>query len=188
MIRFCTFIFILLNLISYSQVNDSLNDDDFIHRSTILSSIIPASGQIHNNSIKPKDIKNRLWWKVPLVYGALSTSGYFIFFNHNEYAFIRNERLNRLDLTYLPRPYDGIYYSDSQLKILQSQYQRWRDLSVISFLGIYILQIIDANVEAHLFLFDSSDKLTFHLSPPTINTDFRSLNTPQLTLTYRFNK
>jgi hypothetical protein len=188
MIRFCTFIFILLNLISYSQVNDSLNDDDFIHRSTILSSIIPASGQIHNNSIKPKDIKNRLWWKVPLVYGALSTSGYFIFFNHNEYAFIRNERLNRLDLTYSHKLYDGIYYTDSQLKILQSQYQRWRDLSVISFLGIYILQIIDANVEANLFLFDSSDKLTFQLSPPTINTDFRSLNTPQLTLTYRFNK
>jgi len=74
------------------------------------------------------------------------------------------------------------------LKILQSQYQRWRDLSVISFLGIYILQIIDANVEAHLFLFDSSDKLSFHLSPPTINTDFRSLNTPQLALTYRFNQ
>mgnify|MGYP001287250335 CR=1 FL=1 len=188
MIRFCTFIFILLKLTSYSQVNDSLNADDFIHRSTILSSIIPASGQIHNNSIKPKDIKSRLWWKVPLVYGALSTSGYFIFFNHSEYAFIRNERLDRLDPTYTPKPYNGIYYSESQLKLLQSQYQRWRDLSVISFLGIYILQIIDANVEAHLFLFDSSDKLSFRLTYPSINTDLRSLNTPQLTLTYRFKK
>lgn len=188
MIRFCTFIFILLKLTSYCQVNDSLNADDFIYRSTILSSIIPASGQIHNNSIKPKDIKSRLWWKVPLVYGALSTSGYFIFFNHSEYAFIRKERLDRLDPTHSHKLYNGIYYTESQLKLLQSQYQRWRDLSVISFLGIYILQIIDANVEANLFLFDSSDKLTFHLSPPPINTDFRSLNTPQLTLNYRFNK
>lgn len=186
MIRFCTFIFILLKFTSYSQINDSLSDDDFIYRSTILSSIIPASGQIHNNSIKPKDIKSRLWWKVPLVYGALSTSSYFIFFNQNEYAFIRNERLARLDPSYSPKPYNGIYYEESQLKLLQSQYQRWRDLSIISFLGIYILQIIDANVEANLFLFDSSDKLTFRLSPPSINTDFRSLNTPELTLNYRF--
>ena len=54
------------------------------------------------------------------------------------------------------------FYSSSQLKILRDR--RLRDISVISFLGFYLLQIIDANVEANLFLFDTDDNLSLKMN------------------------
>ena len=76
-------------------------------------------------------------------------------------------------------------FGEIQLKTIQDQFRRQRDLSIIAFLGVYALQIIDANVEANLFLFDSSDKLTLNISAEsfsTINNKF----TPALAMSYRF--
>ena len=61
-----------------------------------------------------------------------------------------------------------------QLKEIQDEYRRLRDLSVISLIGIYFLQVIDANVESHLFLFDISDNLTFRIKPSyQINNNYK---------------
>ncbi len=56
-------------------------------------------------------------------------------------------------------------YSSDQLKVIQEDYRRWRDLSVISFIGIYLLQLVDANVEGHLIHFDNSNDLSLDLFP-----------------------
>ena len=148
LILFCVFFFD-----GQSQINiDSLDKEKFIKRSTVLSALIPSAGQIHNTKIKPDHVRSRLWWKIPVIYGGISTTGYFIYFNQNEFKNIRTERLNRQN-GIAPNLY--AFYSSSQLKILQEEYRRLRDISVISFLGFYLLQIIDANVEANLFLFDT---------------------------------
>ncbi len=166
------------------QVNlDSLDKEIFIKKSTILSIIIPAAGQIHNTKIKPDNVKSRLWWKLPVIYGGITTTGYFIYFNQNEFKNIRAERLDRQSGA-TPNLYS--FYSSAQLKILQEEYRRLRDISVISFLGFYLLQVIDANVEANLFLFDTSDNLSLKMGILNLNGIYQQL-TPSLTLNYTFN-
>ena len=181
------FILILFCVFSFGgqgQVNiDSLDKEKFIKRSTVLSALIPSAGQIHNTKIKPDHIRSRLWWKIPVIYGGISTTGYFIYFNQNEFKNIRTERLDRQN-GIAPNLY--AFYSSSQLKILQEEYRRLRDISVISFLGFYLLQIIDANVEANLFLFDTDDNLSLKMDLKNyIGTPQTFL--PSLTFTYTFN-
>ena len=184
-IRICLYFTLLIFLVSAkAQVNiDSIDKEKFIKRSTVLSSLIPAGGQVHNNLIKPNHIKSRIWWKVPVIYGGMATAAYYIYFNQNEFSAIRSERLDRQNGA-TPSLYP--YYSSSQLKIIQEQYRRYRDISVISLLGVYLLQVIDANVEANLFLFDTDDNLSmqFIFLPTFTNTTSFS---PALTLNYRFN-
>ena len=184
-IRICLYFTLLIFLVSAkAQVNiDSIDKEKFVKRSTVLSSLIPAGGQVHNNLIKPNHIKSRIWWKVPVIYGGIATAAYYIYFNQNEFSAIRSERLDRQNGA-TPSLYP--YYSSSQLKIIQEQYRRYRDISVISLLGVYLLQVIDANVEANLFLFDTDDNLSMQfivLPTFTNNTSF----SPALTLNYRFN-
>ena len=181
------FILILFSIFSFDgqgQINiDSLDKEKFIKKSTVLSALIPSAGQIHNTKIKPDHVRSRLWWKMPVIYGGISTTGYFIYFNQNEFKNIRTERLNRQN-GIAPNLYT--FYSSSQLKILQEEYRRLRDISVISFLGFYLLQIIDANVEANLFLFDTNDNLSLKMDLKNyIGTPQTFL--PSLTFTYTFN-
>jgi len=184
-IRICLyFTFFIFLASAKAQVNiDSIDKEKFIKRSTVLSSLIPAGGQVHNNLIKPNHIKSRIWWKVPVIYGGMATAAYYIYFNQNEFSAIRSERLDRQNGA-TPSLYP--YYSSSQLKIIQEQYRRYRDISVISLLGVYLLQVIDANVEANLFLFDTDDNLSmqFIVLPTFTNTTSFS---PAISLNYRFN-
>ena len=184
-IRICLYFTLLIFLVSANaQVNiDSIDKEKFIKRSTVLSSLIPAGGQVHNNLIKPNHIKSRIWWKVPVIYGGMATAAYYIYFNQNEFSAIRSERLDRQNGA-TPSLYP--YYSSSQLKIIQEQYRRYRDISVISLLGVYLLQVIDANVEANLFLFDTDDNLSMQFTVLPIFTNTTSFS-PALTLNYRFN-
>ena len=184
-IRICLYFTLLIFLVSAkAQVNiDSIDKEKFIKRSTVLSSLIPAGGQVHNNLIKPNHIKSRIWWKVPVIYGGMATAAYYIYFNQNEFSAIRSERLDRQNGA-TPSLYP--YYSSSQLKIIQEQYRRYRDISVISLLGVYLLQVIDANVEANLFLFDTDDNLSMQFTVIPIFTNTTSFS-PALTLNYRFN-
>lgn len=184
-IRICLYFTLLIFLVSAkAQVNiDSIDKEKFVKRSTVLSSLIPAGGQVHNNLIKPNHIKSRVWWKVPVIYGGMATAAYYIYFNQNEFSAIRSERLDRQNGA-TPSLYP--YYSSSQLKIIQEQYRRYRDISVISLLGVYLLQVIDANVEANLFLFDTDDNLSMQFSVLPTFTNTTSFS-PALTLNYRFN-
>jgi hypothetical protein len=191
MIRLAILILILINFTSNSiaqvvnsSVNDTINRDQFIHRTTVLSALIPGAGQIHNNKIKPVNIHSRLWWKLPIIYGGISSATYFFIYNLSEHSIVKNERLNRIDGS-LPNYYSD--YSDENLKIIQELYRRRRDLSFIAVLGIYTLQLIDANVEAHLFLFDSSDNLSLNINALKLRNTKNGF-IPQLTMTYRFNK
>ena len=180
--RWLTLLFIFIIISSFSQEKDTSFNNKFVHRSTILSTLVPAAGQVHNNKIRPIENHNRLWWKVPIIYGGLSFSGYLTFFNQSQLSLIKSERLDRISgqpINLYPE------FGEIQLKTIQDQFRRQRDLSIIAFLGVYALQIIDANVEANLFLFDSSDKLTLNISAEsfsTINNKF----TPALAMSYRF--
>lgn len=144
---------------------------DSVHRpkvALIASAIFPCGGQIYNQVYKVKGQKVNLWWKLPLIYGGMGAATYFTVTNHQFFKGYKSERIARLDDDYVSTTY--AFFSDSQLKVYQDQYERWRNLSIIGGLGVYLLQMIDANVEGHLMHFDTSDDLTFRWEPRVLQT------------------
>ena len=186
MIRTLIFLLIIITNNNFAQNSDSLKKNKFSFKSTLFSSVIPGSGQVHNNIIRSNTTKNRLWWKLPLIYGGLGTTLYLIKFNNQEFNSIKNERLSRIDGN---SPIYYAQYSENQLREIQDEYRRLRDLSVISLIGIYFLQVIDANVESHLFLFDISDNLTFRIKPSyQINNNYKNSFSTQFSLNIKIKK
>ena len=177
-------LFIVITSQNFSQNSDTLDRQYFVKRSTVMSAIFPGLGQIHNNKIKPNNIHSHLWWKMPIIYGGLTAATYFFIQNISEHKIVRNERLSRNDGN---PAIDYVDYSNDDLQVIQNIYRKRRDLSFIGILGIYTLQLIDANVEAHLFLFDSSDNLSLNIS---FSRSFISNKriTPLLTMNYQLGK
>lgn len=129
-------------------------------KATWMSVALPGLGQIYNDK----------WWKTIVVYAGFATTGYFIVENNRELKYWTNIIDVRLDGD--PNTideYDGIY-STNQLFSAQNYYRRYRDLSIIIAVGIYGLQILDANVDAHLYDFDVSDDLSFHWEPTLLGS------------------
>jgi len=134
-------------------------------KASILSAVLPGAGQVYNKK----------YWKVPIIYAGLGTTTYFFIQNLNEYNYYRtNLRAihDNDEATVNETPYD----SDDLVSLKQSSRNR-RDISGAIFVGIYLLNIIDANVDAHLATFDVSDNLSIRVQPliyqPDIRTGFR---------------
>jgi len=101
---------------------------------------------------------NKKYWKIPIVYGGLAVG--FYFYN-----------------------YFGIYSNDVIINA-QRTYQRNRDISMMIMLGVYALNIIDANVDAHLLQFNVNEKLS--LKPDLYINDFNNKHNIGLVLNYSF--
>ena len=117
-------------------------------KAAFYSAIVPGLGQAYNKK----------YWKVPLVYGAIGTSLYFYISNNKKYHNYRDAYKRRLE-GFNDDQYQ--YLDNSRLIAAQRFYQRNRDLSLLVSVGLYILNIVDANVDAHLMQFNVSDKLSF---------------------------
>ena len=65
-----------------------------------------------------------------------------------------------------------VMYDDDGVLALYNQYQNWRDLSIIAVGAVYILQLVDAGVEAHFLSFDVSEDLTIAFEP--VMMDYRT--------------
>lgn len=142
---------------------------DSIHKSpkkaALLSAVFPGAGQIYNHY--PAKGKRALW-KLPIIYGGLGTSIYFIANNNKNYKNFRNAYLSIInDTTGLIKTatVDGREYTSTQSRAALDQYRSWRDLSIVITAGIYALQIIDASVDAHLFRHDVSPDLSLGVVP-----------------------
>lgn len=112
-------------------------------RAAFYSAVLPGLGQAYNKK----------YWKVPLVWGAMGTSGYFYFTNND--SFKRYRTAFKLRRTGRPDEFDGINgdgprISDDGLRRAQDVFKKNRDLSLFITIGFYILNIIEANVDAHL--------------------------------------
>ena len=127
-------------------------------RAAFYSAIFPGLGQIYNKK----------YWKAPIVYGALGTGIFFYVDNSNEFNRFRDAFARRLngfqddeffDLD--GNPNNGPDVSDQALQDAQERAQRNRELSLIITIGLYVLNILDANVDAHLKQFNVNDDLSF---------------------------
>jgi hypothetical protein len=121
---------------------------------SLLSTIIPGAGQVYNKK----------YWKVPLIYAGLGGFGYMFLFNNDQYNKYRSNVIAFYDddsSTVNNMPWLG----GDQLQNEKLYYRQYRDFAFIGFAIVYVLNIIDANVDAHLKSFDISDDLSMKIRP-----------------------
>ena len=114
-------------------------------KASILSAIIPGAGQV----------MNRKYWKLPVLYAGFAGFGYMFYVNNSDYHNYRNNLIGE----------NTSGYSPEQLKELKDEHKKSRDFAAIGIGALYILNIIDANVDAHLRTFDVSDDLGIRIAP-----------------------
>ena len=143
-------------------------------KAAFYSAILPGLGQAYNKK----------YWKIPIVYAALGTGIGIYAYNNKNYHNYRDEYKRRLAGTQNINDPKYNYLSDQQLISAQRQFQKNRDLSLMITVGIYILNIVEANVDAHLMQFNVNDNLS--LRPDIYQNDLNYKQNLGLTLNYSF--
>lgn len=144
-------------------------------KAAFYSAIVPGLGQAYNGS----------YWKIPIAYAGLGTGVYFYLKNDKEYNRFRDAYKDRLAGRPDEFTVDGVQQiSNDRLINAQEYYQKNKEISILVTVGVYILNIIDANVEAHLRQFNVDEDLSVK---PDLDYDALSGKTNYgLTLNYRF--
>lgn len=133
-------------------------------KAAFYSAVFPGLGQIYN----------KRYWKVPIVYAVIGTGVYAYKYNDDLYdrfrtAFKRRQAGFKDDEFYdlgTPNPPGSPPdFSDTALENAQNRYQRDRDLWLLVTIGMYVLNIVDANVDAHLKQFNVDDDLSMKVTP-----------------------
>lgn len=140
-------------------------------KAAFYSAILPGLGQAYNKK----------YWKIPIVYGAIGTSLYLYIDNNKKYHDVRDAYKRRLEGY---NDDDFQFLKDkSRLIAAQKFYQRNRDLSALFVVGFYVLNIIDANVDAALIQFNVNDRLSLRPDVYTNDVTFK----PNVGLTFSYN-
>lgn len=132
-------------------------------KAILYAAVLPGLGQIYNKK----------YWKLPLVYGGMFALGYAINFYQEGYTKYKAELYYNLENGYSAdnavRPGDS--YTTANYRRIVDQYKRERDFMIILMGGVYLLQMIDAHVDAHLKEFDLNPKLQMSVRPTAEQSD-----------------
>ena len=140
-------------------------------KATLLSAILPGAGQIYNGKS----------WKVPILYAGILTDVYFIQYNHKRYERFRDA------LFALDKGEPNQFPSLNRAALVRNvdYWRQNRDLTLLLMLGIYALNLVDANVDAHLSGFDISEDLTLKIAPQIGTLSASSTTGFSLTLQFK---
>lgn len=157
---FIIFALVFFVNVSYSQKknNQTINDTTYVHehsprKAVILSAILPGLGQAYNKK----------YWKIPIIYMGVGALYYLSEYNTKNYELFR-DAYAYIDLRGPVVLYEGSFQKET-LRKYKEFYKRSRDLNYIMMGGLYLLNLIDATVDAHLFDYDVSEDLTFKIEP-----------------------
>jgi hypothetical protein len=147
------------------------------HKATIYSAILPGLGQAYNKK----------YWKIPIIYGGLGALAYMTRENTLEYR--KFLEAYRYKVNEDPPPPDNDYidrYTEQQLLSGKNMYLRNVEVGYILGGVLYILNIIDATVDAHLFYYDISEDLSMKLEPAMLSNPLAAKPVTGISLTFRF--
>lgn len=144
-------------------------------RAMWLALVLPGAGQIYN----------RKYWKLPIIYGGFAGCAYALSWNGKMYKDYSQAYLDIMDSNPNTKSYEDLLppnatYNEEQLKNTikrrKDMFRRYRDLSIFAFIGVYLISIIDAYVDAELSNFDITPDLSMKVEPAVIdnNNQFRS--------------
>jgi hypothetical protein len=153
-----------------SYKTDKINNPISPQRATLYSALLPGLGQAYNGD----------YWKIPIIYGGLGFCVYWIDQCDSQYKRYRtayNKKYATENGTSTDLDEFGGRYSLTTLKNARDTARRNRDLTILVTGLVYVLNVVDANVFAHLSYFDITDELSFQCEPIFINeTSFASGN------------
>ena len=130
-------------------------------KAAFFSAVLPGLGQAYNKK----------YWKIPIVYGAIGTGVYF--YLDNRRVLKRYQTAYKQRIAGYPDEFDGVnpnpYVSTDGLIRAQDVLTKNRDLALFITIGLYALNIIEANVDAHLddkaFNTNLSLRPSFYINP-----------------------
>lgn len=125
-------------------------------KATLYSMALPGLGQAYNGK----------YWKIPVIYAGFATVGYFGALNGGEYSKFRAAYEYKINGETGDPPNDyANRYTAEQLRTQRDYYRRNMEFNYILAGFLYILNMVDAAVDAHLSDFDISDDLSLKLTP-----------------------
>ena len=133
--------------------------------------VFPGGGQIYNHK----------YWKLPIVYGGFLGCAYALNWNNQMYNDYSQAYLDIMDddpgtasyEDFLPPRYNVEANKEYLTRVFKNRkdiYRRQRDLSIFCFIGVYLISVVDAYVDAELSNFDISDDLSLQVRPTTIDS------------------
>jgi hypothetical protein len=141
-------------------------------KAAFYSAILPGLGQAYNKK----------YWKIPIVYAAIGTGVYFYITNTNELNRYR-DAYKRRQAGFTDDEFFGQLSDDSLIRA-QKQFRRNQELSILVTLGLYALNIIDANVDAHLLQYNVDENLA--IKPHVKYNEMENTTDLGLTLNFKF--
>lgn len=128
------------------------------NKAIVRSLILPGWGQV----------TNKKYWKVPIVYGALGTTGVLFFRNIRQYKDSRQAYILATDNdpsndNQIKQPYYSVKDYPERIRAFRNSVRQNVDYCVLFFIGFWGLNVADAAVDAHLKTFDVSDNLSLQL-------------------------
>lgn len=138
-------------------------------KAAFYSAVLPGLGQVYNEK----------YWKVPVIYAGMATGIYFYLENNKDYNRFRDAYKRRL-AGYTDDEFQGI--STNRLIDAQKSAQKNKDVSIIVAALFYLVNVVDANVDAHLQQFNVSEDLS--LKPNIIINDQMNNTNYGLSLSY----
>lgn len=142
-------------------------------KATWLAVVFPGAGQIYN----------RKYWKLPIIYGGFAGCAYALSWNSKMYKDYSRAYVDIMDKDPNTNSWQDLLppnyrYNEEQLKTTiknrKDTFRRYRDLSIFAFIGVYLISIIDAYVDAELSNFDITPDLSMKVEPTVINNQFNS--------------
>ena len=158
------------------------------NKSVWLALVIPGGGQIYN----------RKYWKLPLVYGGFIGCAYALSWNNMMYKDYSQAYLDIMDDDPNTKSYEDFLPLNSSIegqeehfktifKNRKDLYRRQRDLSIFCFIGVYLLSVIDAYVDAELSNFDITKDIGLKVEPAVFNDgNSKKFNTVGLQCSIKF--
>lgn len=135
-----------------------LKDSNEVHspkKATIMSAIIPGLGQVYNGK----------YWKVGLIYAAGGGLLYGLKFNTDSLKGYQSSLIAELDDDSTTENYLYPSLAVDKIRSERNYYRKKRDQMILGMGLLYALQIIDANVDAHLREFDVNEDLAIQPNP-----------------------
>lgn len=121
----------------------------------LCSALLPGLGQFYNGQ----------WYKPPVIYAGAAVIAYFVDMNIKERKVYDKELKARHEFDSISLNPDLAAYSKENLLEIRNYYEQNFELTLIIAGVVYLLNIVDAVVYAHLFDFNVSPNLSMRIEP-----------------------
>lgn len=146
-------------------------------KATIMSALLPGLGQIYNKRI----------WKVPVIYAGFGILTYFIISNAQEYNIYKGAYTEKVDSIFNGK-YPDLVSNSTETDLLAGRefYRRNLEISCLLTGVLYILNILDAVVDAHLFTFNINQDLSLKVEPVLMGPVYNQRGSSGIKLSLKF--